>query len=903
MAQKITLDLSKLKHSGVYFVEYDSSENITLAPQTIRLVVGFSKKGPFNSPVFCPDIKTARQVFGDIDTSLERKGSFFHRSLFTCLQVGPVFALNLLALNDDTESSPDLSDKINYKSFSIDTVETNGTTTPKLYSSFFNKERFWFPDPEYFLATVSVADAPKFLHFTNLGKTPMSIIVKKSDVRGYDLTAKEWYAGTDEGKPSFLNDADYINDFFIDVIAIEGDWTNYDALSIDPVYSAYFNAKGFIKEKLNAFLSLPEVTSVASITGCLIPDFKDKNGVNQFIETLVNNTVAITGLFCTINKEALDDIENNTSQIDLVGHHLIDALLIGQSSFAFISYSAPLINDYEYANVSPTYVVYQSPYNVLLAYGPSVAFPSGTDLYNDWKAGTLTNGDYIIKNSIGTKQYLKFFPGTNGSNEPYVEIHAYDDTDFLSQESIAGFGTTYDTAGNLVATNLNIVSLYGNYNLYFDTVAENPNVTALGANECILSATDAAKIKVGDLLVDSTGDRLTRITKMSKYDVTGNVRVTATSPIKFYANSQVQKFEKIQDFVQELQLFYLKGFTLLERHMPNNTDDRMNSILQVLYDTNLAVTLKSKDAITFRYIVDTFNGGIETNSKAKLAKLAKLRQQSLALLNTPSIKQFLGSTDPSFTDAPTASNPKPLLDTAYIASGGNLSLNPTFTYTLVDEDNGAKFCGYFIPNLILRENGKNISIPPAAHVSNLFVQKFINGTPFAIAAGPRRGLISDPNLVGVEYEFSDEDRDNLEPAGFNPIIRKRGQGVQLFANQTGFQRVNSAFNNLHVRDLLITVELDIELILSNYLFEFNDPATRLEIKTKVDNYLEGVQSAGGVFNFATIMDTSNNTTEIIDQNIGIIDVILEPSRGLQKFLSRVTVVKTGGVSSGGFTNA
>lgn len=896
MAQTIRLDLNKFKASGVYTLEFDQSENILVAPQTIRLVVGFSKKGPINAPVFCPDIKTARTVFGDIDTQLERKGSFFHRSLFTSLQVGPVFALNLLKLNDDTTTSPDNSDKVNYESFSIDTVETNGVLTPKLLSSFYNKERFWFADPSYFLATLSVADQPKFLDFVNLGKTPMSIIVKKSDVKGFDLTAKEWYSTVGIEKPTFLDDNDYINDFFIDVIAVQGDWTNYAALAVDPVYSQYFDVKGFIKEKINAFLSLPEISLVANITGTLIPDFQDQNGVNQFIETLVNNTTGVTGLFCAINKAALDDIVNNPSQIDLVGHHLIDALQLGQSSFDFISYKAPLINDYVYTDILPSYIIYQSPFNIIYA-------PSTSAIYHAWKTGVITDGDYIIKDGFGTKQYLKFFPGTDILNNPFVEVKAYDSLDFSSQENIAAFGTTYNTSGVLVVTGLNIVALYGSYNEFFNTLTPDPQKPALGLNEVIVSAADSASIKVGDLLVDNSGERLTRITKMSKYDVNGNVRVTATSPIKLYSSSRIQKFKRIQDFVKEWQFFYLKGFTLKDTHVPNGSDLRMNEILDVMYNTNIATTLAQKDIITFRYIVDTFNGGLEPQSKARLAKIALQRQKALAILNTPSFQQFVNSTDPRFTDTPTASDPKPVLDTAFIVTGGNLSLNPSFTYSLVDESNGSKYCGYFAPNIILRDSGKNISVPPSAHVSNLFVQKFINGTPFAIVAGSRRGLISDVNLVGVEYDLSQTDRENLEPFGINPIIRRRGQGVMIFANQTGFQRVNSALNNLHVRDLLITIEDDIETILSNYLFEFNDPSIRLEIKTKVDNYLEGVQSAGGIFNFATIMDTSNNTPEIIDQNIGIIDVIVEPARGIQKMINRITITKTGGVASGGFSVA
>ena len=79
---KIRLDLSQFKASGIYTVEFDASESIVINTQTTRLIVGFSKKGPINAPVFCNDVKTARRIFGDIDKDLESKGSFFHRSLF-----------------------------------------------------------------------------------------------------------------------------------------------------------------------------------------------------------------------------------------------------------------------------------------------------------------------------------------------------------------------------------------------------------------------------------------------------------------------------------------------------------------------------------------------------------------------------------------------------------------------------------------------------------------------------------------------------------------------------------------------------------------------------------------------------------------------------------------------------
>ena len=338
-----------------------------------------------------------------------------------------------------------------------------------------------------------------------------------------------------------------------------------------------------------------------------------------------------------------------------------------------------------------------------------------------------------------------------------------------------------------------------------------------------------------------------------------------------------------------------------ESHRPNGSDDRISEILDVMYDTNIAKTLASKDVISFRYVVDTFSGQIKNGSKSQLSRLAMLRQQSLALINAPSMAQFQASTDPRFTNAPTAANPYPSLNTAYIADGGNLSLNPSYTFSLPSEAEGSKFAAFYAPYITIRESNRNLNVPPAAMVSNNFVRKFATGEPYAIIAGQKRGILSGGgSIVGVEYDFTDEDRGNLEPFGINPIIKRRGIGVVIFGNQTAYQQVNSAFNLVHVRDLLISIETDVQSILSNYLFDFNDDSIRLEIKTLVDNYLDGVRAGGGVYNYQTVMDASNNTPAIIDMNMGIIDVIIEPARGIQKFINRITVTRTGGIAAGGF---
>ena len=1098
MAKKIKLDLSQFKASGVYTLEFDASDNVILTSQTIRLVVGFSNKGPFNTPVYVPDIKTALAVFGDIDRTLENQGSFFHRSIQTCLNAGPVFALNLLNLNNDESSSA--VDLVGYKSFSVDTEQSNGVVTEKLYASFYNKERFWFADPEYFLSTLSVADSGKLFNLVNLGKDSMSVIARKSTdstkpLLGFDVFAIDWYGA--ENVPSYIHPYDYISDYFIDVISVSGNWSDYQTLSIDPKWSSYFTPNGFIKSRIDAFLSEPDVNILTSVTGCLIPDFVDLDGNNQYIQTLINNNVVTTGLFCAIDEKKIEDLATSDYKIDLVGNHLIDELTADRDLTSprlnFLSYEQALLADYLYTrnevgvtgttgstsgikvgdllsltsttdkginqqsfnayasnafqsglhyietaatgpntlstgdklllksylqvgssddqkfiigrvtgltgsdnvidqfdnddlvklkvvsvkevsgnirilfehpldkaayrsngiSVQPTYEI--DSYNTGVS-GSDPAFvneayqfgkadclsiasapttngatgpgaPTGfadtlvgysmSSIYKDILTEEIQDGDVVWTTSGGGDLYLSFDTDVDRDQFPLSYTRAYsnigrNDEAPTDQINFPAFGTTYasDNTGESVASDkVDIISAEGSINGFVDISAK------LDSTSFTVSSIPISPISVGDLIVSTDKDitvqsggnqqnRLTKVISVSQTTTAGIVKVTTARPILYYSGSplRVQKFKSIPQFTKSFQMTYLSGFTMKNTHRPNGTDARITEILDVMYNTNIATTLSTKEVISFRYVIDTFSGQILPNSKYQLSKLAKDRQKALAIINAPSMAQFRKSTDPRFTDAPTSVDPYPSLNTAYIADGGNLSLNPSYTFTLPTEDQGSKFCAFYSPYITIRENNRNIDVPPAAYVSNNFVRKFSNGEPYSIIAGQKRGVISAGNLIGAEYDFTDADRANLEPMGINPIVKKRGLGVIVFGNNTAYQQVNSAFNLVHVRDILISVESDVEEILSNYLFDFNEDSIRLEIKTLVDNYLDGVRSGGGIYAYQTIMDSSNNTPAIIDMNMGIIDIIIEPARGIQKFVNRITVTRTGGIAAGGFIN-
>ena len=56
--------------SGIYRLEFDKSQTASIPAEQIRLVVGFSKKGPFQTPIFVPDTGFFEEVYGVIDRGL-----------------------------------------------------------------------------------------------------------------------------------------------------------------------------------------------------------------------------------------------------------------------------------------------------------------------------------------------------------------------------------------------------------------------------------------------------------------------------------------------------------------------------------------------------------------------------------------------------------------------------------------------------------------------------------------------------------------------------------------------------------------------------------------------------------------------------------------------------------------
>lgn len=343
---KLSLDLSSFRSAGIYTIESDQTIRTTTTSMNHRLLVGFNGKGPFNRPVYLQSENQVEQIFGAIDRKLEQKGCFFNRFARTLLRKGPLFAINLLNV-DDSEYG---KDQVNFAAMSLDAGAPNpivedpgmqygqydyltssetsldcvvygvdpGSVVPYIgkapYAALYERSRFWVPDAEHLTAVaanklgtgdITTFEHTNFLNFANVGTEEISyLIYKAEDVKGYDITAAEWYGGAENIPYGWIRPSDFMSEYFLKVICVKGNWSNYPALSVDPLWYSYFDYKGLSKSKLNAFLAAEGISVLGVWSGSIIPDFTDKQGVSQNLIQRINANTETTGLLAAFNNDA-----------------------------------------------------------------------------------------------------------------------------------------------------------------------------------------------------------------------------------------------------------------------------------------------------------------------------------------------------------------------------------------------------------------------------------------------------------------------------------------------------------------------------------------------------------------------------------------------------------------------
>ena len=402
------------------------------------------------------------------------------------------------------------------------------------------------------------------------------------------------------------------------------------------------------------------------------------------------------------------------------------------------------------------------------------------------------------------------------------------------------------------------------------------------------------------LLPGMIGRRLTRILNKKAWSVDPTyAEVTCDSAIKKYdvgTGMQTLKYTSIDGYASTYKAIPLKGFRPRLASQPDGTEETQNSILNIVSSgTQLFKALVNKDSIDYRYVVDSFGLGLTEFSKQQIVDIVGDRLDCFAFINMPSMRQFRNSANPSFADA------NGNLSTALIASGGDPEKNPRFLYSF-GTGKGTTSAGYFLPYLIINDNGRPTELPPAMFAATTYMRKFLglvtSVLPWTIAAGVTNGRIL--GIQGIEQNYSFTDLENLNLAQMNPIAFKRNRGFVIETENTAQTIYKSALSYIHVREVLIELERELGNMLLDFQWKINTPDVRAEIKLKADVICESYVARNGLYNYFNKCDEENNTPDLIDRQIGVIDTYVEPIKGMGIIVNNITILRTGAIEAGGF---
>lgn len=157
-------------------------------------------------------------------------------------------------------------------------------------------------------------------------------------------------------------------------------------------------------------------------------------------------------------------------------------------------------------------------------------------------------------------------------------------------------------------------------------------------------------------------------------------------------------------------------------------------------------------------------------------------------------------------------------------------------------------------------------------------------------AGISRGVIS--NAIMAERFLTQGNRDTLYEANVNPIATFPNSGVTVFGQKT-LQKKASALDRVNVRRLLIELKNYISQVADNFVFEQNTAATRNNFLLQVNPYLSSVQQRNGLYGFRVVMDESNNTPTVIDNNQLVGAIYLQPTKTAEFIYLNFNILPTG----------
>jgi phage tail sheath protein FI len=207
-------------------------------------------------------------------------------------------------------------------------------------------------------------------------------------------------------------------------------------------------------------------------------------------------------------------------------------------------------------------------------------------------------------------------------------------------------------------------------------------------------------------------------------------------------------------------------------------------------------------------------------------------------------------------------------------------------------DFDTNYAGAYYPWVKIKDENTNdiITVPPSVVLPAVYAANDKVAGEWWAVAGLSRGGIT--RAIQVTDRTTHTERDTLYEGKVNPIAAFPGQGIVVWGQKT-LQNQDSALNRINVRRLLIEIKKFFASTARFLVFEQNTSATRNRFLSVVNPFLQSIQQRSGLYAFNVIMDDSNNTPDIIDQNVLYGQIYLQPTKTAEFILFDFNILPTG----------
>ena len=887
----IPVKFQQFKSAGIYRIVYDKSTVLGTEAELLRLVVGYSPKGPFNTPVYIKSVSEFKTIFGDVSKSLEKRGCYFHRTCIHALSSGPILCLNLKKFSDGTG----VGSKENVMQLTTDPEQPFHTimrSVPSLYDT----TRFWTLEPENLNDVNSKnsvdADTASYLNIAAIDsiETSNSVFIRKAanaKVKEYNISVSDWYKSYGEPIPDYLTGYEnaLISDFFTEVYVFNGKFT-VDQINASKSLQKYFSNTVYTED------------DVYYVYGKEVKDgdvFKNYSDITMYdVKEPVSGSVYIG----SVSRNSIDGNKLSSETKAYTGpifkpteltpiQWVKEAVTTGEDPETNVSTTYYSNHEVKFNSATGKFVVENDENTVVT---PSMATDDAGIIY--YKAqiyvvnGTLSSGVYSQPKYYSTKSVIygdtNILDTTNDTTTYPIWVSVGDPIyGAVTSNGIVNEGTpiVLETITNAFGDELDALdALYndsasGALAHYIGTILPNFIDNNSGYKSIdILFNVDSdihhMMMSLDDNLLDTEDALAEYIVEINSVNNEKNF----ITPV-------------LKNDIANRTPYFLRGYVYENaKPLSNSITDKLNwqtEILNVLStEKGLRTALLSPAEIEYRYIVDSFETYWKYNTELKnqLSLLAMEKELCFAICNFPAISTYAKQGETFMTNKV-------------------ISVQKIVNNTLLpSESNGASFCAFYTP-LKFSDGYVDTIVPSAGLVSNLFIDKYNGRAAYSIIAGPNYGAIRYNQLVGPDYHYSQEELHIIEPFGVNCMVYRPTFGTFINANQTAKQTPKSALSSINVRELVIYLQDEIGKILQSYQWEFNNPTTREAIKAKADIICETAKRDGGIQKYLNVMDESNNDADIIDNEMCVLSTSIEPGRGAGKMIHELTIYRTGGMSS------